>query len=49
MKKKLKKPENFRSVSLKRVALYETVLRGSVDENCSPPGEIYQNCKNKCC
>lgn len=49
MKKVLKKPDTFRLKALKKVALYETVLRGSVDENCSDPGSKYQTCKNKCC
>lgn len=48
--KKLKKPETFRTTALKKVALYETILRGSVDENCSAPGSKFQPaCKNKCC
>lgn len=49
MKKELKKPDNFRKDAIKKVALYETLLRGSVDENCSAPGSQYQTCKNKCC
>ena len=49
MKKELKKPENFRKKSINKVALFETVLRGSVDENCSAPGSVYQKCKSKCC
>ncbi len=49
VKKKLKKPDTYRLQALKKVALYETLLRGSVDENCSSPGSQYQSCKNKCC
>ena len=49
MKKELKKPDSYRLQALKKVALYETLLRGSVDENCSPPGSKFQGCQNKCC
>lgn len=49
MKKKLVRPNTSKVKALKKVALYETYLRGSVDENCSSPGSQYNKCKNKCC
>lgn len=49
MKKTLHKPKTYRLQAQKKVALYENVLRGSVDENCSAPGSQYQSCKGKCC
>ncbi len=49
MKKQLKKPDTFKVRALKTVTIYETVFRGSVDENCSAPGSKFQGCKNKCC
>lgn len=49
MKKALKKPSTTRTEAMKKVVLYETLLRGSVDESCSLPGSKYQTCKNKCC
>lgn len=49
MKKELHKSKTYRTQALKKVALYETLLRGKVDEHCSAPGSKYQPCKNKCC
>lgn len=37
LKKKSEKKTNF------------VLMYGSIDENCSPPGSKFSECKNKCC